>query len=69
MKNLKKKLVYGEIIKIGIEAYFEFLIAGYLATYAGIMTTNGEIVSTILGWTVLLIALVLMPLTLLWILF
>ena len=69
VNNLKDKLVFGEIIKIGLEAYFEFLIAGYLATYADIMTTDGEVMSTYLGWTVLVIALGLMPVTLMWLLF
>ena len=65
---MKSKLIYGEIIAIGVETYFEFLISGYLAPTADILTTNGEIISTILGWTVLIIALFLLPITLLWIL-
>ena len=40
-----------------------------MAVSACIMTTDGEVISTLVGWTVLIIALGLMPLTLLWILF
>ena len=46
---MKNKLFYGEVITIGIEAYFEFLISGYLAAWAHIMTKDGEVISTHLG--------------------
>ena len=54
---------------IGREGYIEFLISGYLAVDAGIMSVNGEIISTLLGWFSLFITCFLMPLTLAWILF
>tara|TARA_B110000285_G_C14608922_1_gene374033 strand:- start:229 stop:522 length:294 start_codon:yes stop_codon:yes gene_type:complete len=69
VRNLKNNLIYGEIIKIMMEAYFEFLISGYLAYNAGIMTTDGEVISTLLSYLVLIISLILMPFTLLWLLF
>ena len=69
MRNLKNNLIYGEIIKIMVEAYFEFLISGYLAYEAGIMTTDGEVISTLLSYLVLSISLILMPFTLIWLLF
>jgi hypothetical protein len=68
VQDLKNELIFGEFIVIGIEAYFEFLISGYLAYHAGIMTTNGEVLSTALGWFVLNLALFLMPLTLIYLL-
>ena len=46
----------------------EFLISGYLAVYAGIWTFDGEVLSTILGWMSLFMAIIIMPLTFLWIL-
>ena len=66
--KLKNKLFFGEIISIGIEAYFEFLISGYLAVYADIMTVDGEVLSTIMGWFSLIITCIIMPITLLWLL-
>jgi hypothetical protein len=38
--KLEKEMLYGEIIFIALEGYFEFLIAGYLSTIIG--SNGGE---------------------------
>jgi len=41
-KSLKKKLIIGEWVSISLEAYFEFLIAGYLNILYNLHELSGE---------------------------
>ena len=41
-KSLQKRLVMGEWVKISLEAYFEFLIAGYLNILYNLNEKSGE---------------------------
>ena len=61
LNDFSKKLYYGQIIVISIEAYLEFLWMGYLAfKYSG-FKTNGDILSFTLGVFLESIALFLLP--------
>jgi len=41
-KSLQKRLAMGEWVKISLEAYFEFLIAGYLNILYNLNEKSGE---------------------------
>ena len=60
-QKMKKRLFFNEIINILIEGYLEFLIAGILNFRAPLDTMNGEITSTIMGFIVLILALIALP--------
>lgn len=47
--KMYKAMVFGELIAILIDAYFEFLISGYLQFKAPLYSENGETVSVIIG--------------------
>ena len=61
MKSMAESLFYGEIIFMNIEAYLEFLIAGYLNINEPLTSRNGEIISIFIGWYCVFMSLVLMP--------
>lgn len=44
---LNASLFYGEILTLGLEAYLEFLIGGYLGLKRPLFTRSGEILSTV----------------------
>ena len=60
--ELQNTLFFSEVIKTFIEGYFEFLISCYFAIKTPLMTKNGEILSVIIGYSGLIIAM-LLPLT------
>ena len=63
LNKFSKKLYYGQIIVISIEAYLEFLWMGYLAlNYSG-FKNNGDIISVFLGAVLEIIALGLLPMS------
>lgn len=49
LNDWNKKLFYSELLRILIEGYLEFLIAGYLAVKNPLFTTAGEVLSFIVG--------------------
>lgn len=61
MKSMQETLFYGEFIFLVIEAYLEFLIAGYLNLKEPITTKNGEVLSIAIGWYCALTTLIVMP--------
>ena len=64
-KYLQKKLFYNELITIFIEAYIEFLISGCLTlTYEQKVTKSGDIFSKYLGMTTIFVAVIILPLVL-----
>jgi len=60
-KKLLKNLLFGEIILISLEAYFEFLIGGYMNAYSSLDTTSGEKVGRYSGYYSLIVAAVVLP--------
>lgn len=67
-KTLMKKLIWGEILAILIEACFEFLIAGYLQCLHPLLDYGGEILSVIVGFSCLIMVVVVMPMIFIYIL-
>ena len=67
-KNLKEKLFYGEILAILLEAYFEFLISGYLQMKAPLDTSDGEYVGIVTAGIALFLILVMVPMAFVYIL-
>ena len=59
--EMKQTLFYRDIIFLVIEAYLEFLIAGYLNLSEPLTTKNGEVVSIFIGWYCVLSTLVVFP--------
>ena len=51
-----------------LEAYLEFLITGFLNSKAPLYSSDGEVVSNLVGYFTLFITCVVMPLTFIWIL-
>lgn len=68
LKKLGDQLFYGEILAILMDAYFEFLIAGYLQFKAPLNTRNGEYLGTVTAGVALLLVLVVVPLCFVYIL-
>jgi len=66
--NLKKTLLFSELIKTFIEGYFEFLISCYFAIKFPLLTSSGEIISILIGYSGIIIAF-LLPMILFFILF
>jgi hypothetical protein len=60
-KDLKEQLFFGEIIMISLEAYFEFLIAGYMNYLFHLRSTNGEYIAYLTCFYSLGVALVILP--------
>lgn len=67
--KFNKKLIWGEILAILIEACFEFLIAGYLQYQHPLTDYAGEVVSTIIGFICLFMTIVVMPIVFIYILY
>mmetsp|Transcript_23187 Transcript_23187/g.35886 ORF Transcript_23187/g.35886 Transcript_23187/m.35886 type:complete len:134 (+) Transcript_23187:3022-3423(+) len=61
-RSLSQTLFFGEILAILIEAYFEFLLSGYLQLKAPLTSTGGESVSIAIGLVGLFLILIFMPL-------
>jgi len=59
--KLLQELLFGEIILISLEAYFEFLIGGYMNTYFSLNVMSGERIGTYTGYYSLIIACLVMP--------
>ena len=66
-KKLKDQLFWSEGLSIFLETFFELVISGYFSTTARIVTSNGEIIGYIVGIGCLVIALVLLPLLLIYV--
>jgi len=66
--NLRKTLLFSELIKTFIEGYFEFLISCYFAIKFPLLTSSGEIISILIGYSGIIIAF-LLPMILFFILF
>ena len=60
-QRLKDSLFYGEILSILLEAYFEFLISGYLQMKAPLNTSDGEYVGVITAAVALFLILIVVP--------
>ena len=65
---MREKLFYKEILSILIEAYFEFLISGYLQMKAPLDTADGEYVGIITAGVALFLILVMVPMVFVYIL-
>ena len=60
-KNLKKNLLIGEWVTLSLEAYFEFLIAGYLNILYSLNEQTGEKTGYITSFYSLGVAAVVLP--------
>jgi hypothetical protein len=60
-KALKKKLLIGEWVSISLEAYFEFLIAGYLNLLYKLKEQSGEQVGYYTSFYAIAVAALIMP--------
>jgi len=49
LSSAKERLFFGDLITLLTDAYFEFLIAGYLQLRAPLNSTNGETLSIMMG--------------------
>ena len=67
-KSMNKSLFYSDILTLTIEAYIEFLISGYLNMTTRLMSTNGEIISNIVGLYSLFMCLIIIPLVFIYVL-
>ena len=63
-----EKLIWGEILAILLEACFEFYIAGYLQFQHPLIDYGGEIISVIVGFVCLVMALIILPILFIYIL-
>jgi uncharacterized membrane protein YjfL (UPF0719 family) len=61
MKKLGESIFFGEFLFLAMEAYFEFLISGYLNISDPNNATGGKGVSYFLGIYVTIVALVIVP--------
>ena len=61
-------MLFTEILVLLLVGYFELLISGYLVWFMPLMTTNGEVFSTIIGIWSLILALMVLPVSLIWML-
>lgn len=68
MSKLGDCLFYGELLFLTMEAYLEFLIAGYLNLSEPLGTTDGEIGADVLAWYVVMLCLIIIPLLFIYIL-
>ena len=59
--RLFKMLIFGEIVSISVEGYFEFLISGIMQVKYPLTTTNGEKVSICFGYYSLAVSTILVP--------
>mmetsp|Transcript_27117 Transcript_27117/g.41271 ORF Transcript_27117/g.41271 Transcript_27117/m.41271 type:complete len:244 (-) Transcript_27117:1254-1985(-) len=51
LDSMKQRLIFGDLLAILLDAYFEFLISGYLQLREPLDTTGGEVVSVVIGST------------------
>jgi len=64
--SLKKKLFWNGFFSIVIEAYIEFMIAGYLNVTADMSSYDGEVLSSYLGYGCIFICVLVVPSVFLW---
>ena len=57
----KKKLFFGVLIELMMEAYLEFVLTGYFNAKAPMMDTSGDFTSLIVGYASLFITIIAMP--------
>jgi CDP-diglyceride synthetase len=55
VRNLKNSLLFNSILGLGIDGFYEFLISGVLNIKEPNFEYNGEVLSILLSWTVMLI--------------
>ena len=67
-EELRKKLIFGEVIAILKDAYFYFLIAAYLQNKAPLYSTNGEKAGVIGAGIFSFLALIALPLAFIYVL-
>ena len=60
-KKLYKMLIFGEILSICVDGYFEFLISGIMTVKHSLISTNGEMVGTCFGYYSLAASIILVP--------
>jgi hypothetical protein len=65
-QSLKQKLFWNDLLSVLIEAYIEFIIAGYLNMTAPDSDLEGEIASLYIGYVCLLFTLVIIPIIFFW---
>jgi len=65
-KFLKQGLFFGDILALVIDAYFEFIISGYLQGLHPLFTASGEKVSIYIGAVGFILAFVILPSLLIW---
>ena len=61
-RRMKKTLFFSEILTLSMEAYIEFLIAGYLNLKVQLVSTSGELASVAVGYYAVILCLVVIPL-------
>ena len=60
-KNLQNRLIIGEWVLISLEAYFEFLIAGYLNISYSLKNRTGEITGYFTAFYSITVAAIILP--------
>ena len=65
--SMKKRLIFGILISLLIEPYFELLISAYLNISAPVSTKNGDVIGIFTGYITAIIACGILPLTCLWV--
>ena len=68
-KDLVASIIWGEILMISLEAYFELLIAGYLNFSFQLHTTNGEVFAIYVAYYCLILSLIVLPFVMIYIAF
>lgn len=53
--KLKKKLFFGELFTLLLEAYLELVLSGYLNQLEPVFTSNGDIAGAVVGYTMLIV--------------
>ena len=66
--TLKRKLFWGDILSIMMEAYLEFLISGWLNWKVPLSTTNGEVAANYIGYFSLITTCFILPSIFIWML-
>mmetsp|Transcript_9281 Transcript_9281/g.14052 ORF Transcript_9281/g.14052 Transcript_9281/m.14052 type:complete len:169 (+) Transcript_9281:3277-3783(+) len=67
VKIIGNGLFFGGILTLLVDAYFEFLISGYLVTMKPLFTMSGETLSVIVGYSGFFIAVFFLPISLFWV--
>jgi hypothetical protein len=60
-EGLFEQLIFGELIVISLEAYFEFIIAGYLNYLFQLNSTDGEVTAIYTSYYSLVMAIIILP--------